>query len=62
MEVSGYPHAPVFLTPAPTKHGARAAAALLAASSRVRFPMLSLVVFIGIILPAALWPCERLSL
>jgi len=29
---------------------------------RVRFPMVSLQFFIDIILPAALWPCDPLSL
>jgi len=36
--------------------------ALKAGSSRVRFPMVSLEFFIYIILPAALWPWDRLSL
>ena len=36
--------------------------ALQAGRSRVRFPMVSLEIFIYIILPAALWPWDRLSL
>ena len=38
------------------------AAALQVGRSRVRFPILSLEIFIDIILPAALWPWGRLSL
>jgi hypothetical protein len=36
--------------------------ALQAGGLRVRFPMVSLKLFIDIILPAALWPCDLLSL
>jgi len=36
--------------------------ALQVGRSRVRFPMVSLEFFIDVILPAALWPCDRLSL
>jgi len=35
---------------------------LQAGRSRVQFPVLSLEFFVDIILPAALWPCGRLSL
>ena len=48
-------------------HGARGSAvgwgtALQAGRSRVRFPMVSLEIFIHIILPAALWPWGWLNL
>jgi hypothetical protein len=36
--------------------------ALQTGRSRDRFPMVSLEIFIDIILPAALWPWDRLSL
>jgi hypothetical protein len=36
--------------------------ALQSGRSRVRFPMVSVDFFIGIILSVALWPCGRLSL
>jgi len=47
--------------------GARATAvgggtALQVGRSRVRVPMVSLEFFIDVVLPAALWPCDRLSL
>jgi hypothetical protein len=35
---------------------------LTAARSQLRFPMVSLQFFIDIILPAAIWPWDRLSL
>jgi len=62
-----YPNLGLYLVLVLEKLGARGGAvgwgtALQTGRSRVRFPMVSLEIFIDIILPAALWPWGWLSL
>jgi len=51
------------LLPSIRRHGEQSGVlSLQVGRTLVRFPMISLEIFIDIILPAALWPCGRLSL